>query len=147
MFDQKDASTASRDIENLNLIKTISDAPFLGSGFGHPYREYAASVDVSEFLAGYQYHPHNTILALLQYGGIVGFALLWWPRIAQGLLAARAHRAAQTPILKTAALWSAWCLGVTLTLEWGDQGTAMQPCMVITALAMLCGARAHEQIA
>lgn len=145
MFDQRDASTASRDIENVNLIKTISDNPLFGSGFGHPYREYAASVDVGEFLAGYQYHPHNTVLALLQYGGMIGFALLWWPRVAQGLLAARGHRAAQHPHLKVAALWAAWCLGVTLTLEWGDQGTAMQPCMIVSALAMLAGARAQEQ--
>ncbi len=145
MFDQKDASTASRDIENVNLIKTILDAPLFGSGFGHPYREFVASVDVSEFLVGYQYHPHNTVLALLQYGGVVGFALLWWPRIAQGLLAARAHRVALQPQLKMAALWAAWCLGTTLTLEWGDQGTAMQPCMIVTALAMLCAARAQEQ--
>ena len=144
MFDQRDSSTASRDIENMNLAATVADFPLFGTGFGYPYKEHVSSFDVSEFLANYQYYPHNTVLGLLQYGGIIGFTLMWWPHMVQGLMAARAHRAAADVNAKAAALWAAWCLGVTMTLDWGDMGISMQPCLIISAVAIWCSARTVE---
>ena len=46
-----DRSTLFRDIENYNLLYTLRQNPFFGTGFGHPFVEVVKDYDIS-FLQG-----------------------------------------------------------------------------------------------
>jgi hypothetical protein len=73
VFEQKDASSQTRDIENFNLLYTAKQAPILGSGFGHEYLEKVVAYDISHAFEAYRYVPHNSILWLFSAGGFVGY--------------------------------------------------------------------------
>ena len=117
-----DPSTLWRDLENYNLFYTIRHNPVLGTGYGHGYVEIISLPDVSNAYALYRFLPHNSILGLWAYGGLVGFTALWAP-VAVGLfLAARAYRKADTPADRTAALTAVSTIVVYLVYCYGDLG-------------------------
>ena len=74
---QKDTSSATRDIENFNLLQTLKVNPIFGSGFGHKYVEAVQAFDISKIFEAYRYVPHNNFLWLWGACGMVGFSLYW----------------------------------------------------------------------
>lgn len=92
----KDSSAQTRDVENYNLTVTMKRNPVLGSGFGHEYVEFVKMHDISDAFEGYRYVPHNSILGLLGFTGIVGFSGIWLAFIAGVFFAARTYRFART---------------------------------------------------
>jgi hypothetical protein len=124
VLDQKDTSSISRDIENENLIYTLSKSPVVMKGFGHEYESSPNNppVDLSEVFKNYRLIAHNGVLWLWSIAGVVGFALLWLVYPLAGTLALRGYRAAQTPLERSAALSSLGCVAVCVIQIWGDQG-------------------------
>ena len=73
MVDSKrDASTAWRDMENFNLIPPTARARCSGSGFGHPLVEKVKLPDVTAAYELEPYVPHNSVLGLWAFGGLLG---------------------------------------------------------------------------
>jgi O-antigen ligase len=117
-----DQSTLWRDLENYNLFYTLRQNPLLGTGYGHGYSEVIGLPDVSSAYALYRFLPHNSILGLWAYGGLVGFTALWAMLLVGLFLAARAYRYATTFADKTAALTAVSIIVVYLVYCYGDLG-------------------------
>jgi O-Antigen ligase len=117
-----DASTEWRDWENYDLFVTLKQGPLLGTGYGHGYVEAVKLPDISQAYALYRFIPHNSILGLWAYGGIVGFTALWSVLVVGVFLAARSSRFATTPEARAAAAASTATIAVYLVHCYGDMG-------------------------
>ncbi|HYJ08486.1 MAG TPA: O-antigen ligase family protein [Polyangiaceae bacterium] len=117
---KSDGSSYWRELENFNLIATLRQNPIFGSGFGHPYPEYVPMPPVDYPLE--HYVPHNGILGLWAFCGVVGWAgltMLW----AGGVyFAMRAYHGAQRGTDRAAALVCFGAVLVWLMQAWGDLG-------------------------
>jgi O-antigen ligase len=109
-------STLWRDLENYDLIYTYARNPILGSGFGHPYLEPIKLPDVSKIYELEPYIPHNSVLGLWAYGGLVGFTLLWFMFPAGMFFTARAYRWSRTSEERVTVL-SAAAIQVCLVMQ------------------------------
>jgi hypothetical protein len=115
-----DASTAWRDIENFNLIYTLRLHPFVGTGYGHGFWEVWKLPDVDYALE--RFLPHNSLLGLWCYGGLVGFAgitLLWVAGVYFGI---RAYHHTKDPLEKAAALAAFGTVLIYYVQCFGDLG-------------------------
>jgi hypothetical protein len=119
---EADPSTLWRDLENYNLFFTLRHNPLFGTGYGHGYIEVIALPDVSSEYALYRFLPHNSILGLWAYGGLVGFTALWAMVVVGLFVGARAYRYAVTVEDRTAALTAVSILVVYLVYCYGDLG-------------------------
>lgn len=125
MLDAKpDASTVMRDIENYNLLKTLRSAPLLGIGWGHPYLEFIRAIDISNIFPQYRYLPHNGVLGLWAFNGVIGFFLLFLLPVVGIYFAARAHRHARRPEERVLAVCVVCTLATHLLQCFGDIGIA-----------------------
>lgn len=118
---KSDGSSYWRELENFNLIVTLRNNPIFGTGYGHPYQEYVAMPPVDAYPLEH-YVPHNGILGLWAFSGLVGFAglaMLW----AGGVyFAMRAYHGAKNGPDRAAAMVSFAAVLVWLMLAWGDLG-------------------------
>jgi O-antigen ligase len=130
-----DPSTLWRDLENYNLFFTLRHNPVLGTGYGHGYDEIIGLPDVSSSYALYRYLPHNSILGLWAYGGLVGFTALWAMIVVGLFLAARAYRHAVSVDDRTAALAAVSIVVVYLVYCYGDLGLGTWASVFIVAPA------------
>ena len=123
VLDAKSDSTGSsfwRELENFDLVSTLKENPIFGSGYGHPYLEVIRLPDIDYPLE--RYCPHNSILGVWAYGGLIGFAgvtMLW---VAGVFFAMRAYRRATDPEHRAAALMSVTGILVYTMHCWGDLG-------------------------
>jgi O-antigen ligase len=117
-----DPSTLWRDLENYDLFYTLRHNPVLGTGYGHGYVEIVWLPDVSSAYALYRFLPHNSILGLWAYGGLIGFTALWTMLVVGLFLAARAYRHAATVDDRTIALTAVAIVVVYLVYCYGDLG-------------------------
>jgi hypothetical protein len=117
-----DPSTLWRDLENYNLFFTLRHHAILGTGYGHGYVEVISLPDVSSSYALYRFLPHNSILGLWAYGGLLGFTALWTILVVGLFLGARAYRHAVTVDDRTAASTTVAILVVYLVYCYGDLG-------------------------
>jgi hypothetical protein len=117
-----DGSTSWRDWENYDLCYTIRENPILGTGWGHGYDELVKLPDVSKVYGLYRFAPHNGLLGLWAYGGLLGFFALWTLLPAGVFLAVRAHSHARTPGERVASLSAAGAIVVHSVHCYGDTG-------------------------
>lgn len=117
-----DGSTTWRDWENYDLVYTLRQNPLFGAGYGHGYIEYVKLPDVSTAYALERFAPHNSILGLFAYGGIVGFTALWTMLAIGIFFGARAYRHASRAEERTAALVSIVAIVVYFVHCYGDMG-------------------------
>jgi hypothetical protein len=141
VLDQKDNSSESRDIENYNLIYTMSQSPIVGTGFGWEYKEKLLVYDISKLFALYRYIAHNGVLWIWSVGGVVGFTALWVIYPATMTLGIRAYRTAEQPVERAAALASIGVVVATLAQIWGDQGWNSYLTLILFSLAFATAAR------
>ncbi len=119
---QEDGSTLARNAENLGLIATANYSHFfLGTGWGRPYVFLTLKYDISGFEL-WRYIPHNSILGLLAFTGVLGFAGFWLPIPTAVFLNARAARLASDPRIRNIALVGAAQLIVSANQLYGDMG-------------------------
>jgi O-antigen ligase len=115
-----DGSSQWREYENVNIIATFWDHPLIGTGYGHPFKEVIVLPDIAYLLEPYL--PHNSLLAVWGFTGLVGFAgltLLW---VAGLYFAMRAYHAAKNPQQSTAAIAAIGAFPIYLAQSWGDLG-------------------------
>jgi O-antigen ligase len=117
-----DRSTEWRDWENYNMCYTLGQHPLFGTGYGHGYEEVVKLADVSQGYSLYRYAPHNSILGLWAYGGLVGFMALWSMLAVAIFFAARAARHATEPIDRAAAVSAVAAILVYVVHCYGDMG-------------------------
>jgi hypothetical protein len=124
MLDQRDLSSASRDVENENLIYTLRQNPIVPTGFGFEY-QYSPDnppVDLTDVFANFRLLAHTGVLWIWSFGGVFGFTALWTVFTAAGTLAMRAYRGAETPLERSASLAALGSVPICIVQVWGDQG-------------------------
>ncbi len=94
---KEDASSKTRNIENYNLIITLSDHIFTGSGWGHEYHEVSFAYSIAEVFPQYKYVPHNSILGIWAFTGFIGTSGIWLMFIAGTFVSARSYRLCTKP--------------------------------------------------
>jgi hypothetical protein len=138
--DSKNASTASRDAENLGLLVTHLPHPLLGTGFGHEYIEVDDSLSARGFLL-YRYVPHNSALGIFAFTGVLGFSALWAAFPMCIALTTRAFRLTRDPRVRAiAAVGLAECV-ITMNQGYGDMGLFSTTALYLVGTAFACAAR------
>ncbi|MGH7435609.1 MAG: O-antigen ligase family protein, partial [Polyangiaceae bacterium] len=119
----EDTSTKARNVENLGLIATSNASGMLmGTGWGHPYVEVSSKYSIAQYFPLWQYIPHNSILGLLAYTGVLGFCGYWMIFPTSMFLSARMARLAQSPHVRRMGALSAANLIVCANQFYGDMG-------------------------
>ncbi|HEY3822315.1 MAG TPA: hypothetical protein VGL81_34355 [Polyangiaceae bacterium] len=136
-----DPSTMWRDLENYDLFYTLRHNAILGTGYGHGYNEIVWLPDISHAYALYRYLPHNSILGLWAYGGLIGFTALWMFLVAGVYLAARAYRHSVTVDDRTVALTAVATVVVYLAYCYGDLGLGTWTSVFLLAPAFAVSSR------
>jgi hypothetical protein len=143
VMDQKDQSSLSRDIENENLIYTLSQSPIIPQGFGHEY-EYSPNnppVDLHNLFQNFRIIAHNGVLWVWSLAGVVGFSFLWFLYPLAGTLALRGYRNATSPLERSAALASLAVVVVVMIQIWGDQGFSSYMTLITFGVAFAIASR------
>jgi hypothetical protein len=136
-----DRSTGTRDIENYNLTRTFRQRPLVPWGFGHPYLEEVKADDISAAFPQYRHVPHNSVLGLWAFAGVVGFGLVWLPHVVGLYLAFRAYPRARAPGDRAAAL-TVVAAAVTYAIQgWGDMGLQSWECTFLLAAGLAVASR------
>jgi O-antigen ligase len=137
---QVNSSTLWRELENYDLVYTYSRRPLLGSGFGHPYEEAIVLPDVTSVYDLEPYIPHNSVLGLWAFAGLIGFAPLWAMFPVGLFFTARAYRWARTPLERVTALGAAAAQVSYLMQGYGDLGFgAWGPVFTVATAYVLVG--------
>ena len=143
-----DTSTLWRDLENYNLYYTLRDHPLLGTGYGHEYTEVIELPKISDAYSIYRYAPHNSVLAMFAYQGIIGFAATWMLIPLGIFFAIRCLDQSRAPRDRAVALTTVGVLIAYIIHCYGDMGLGtwtsiftVGPALAITAkLAVAVGA-------
>ncbi len=122
MGTHEDASSETRNIENYNLVMTLKSSPILGLGWGHEYQEVSVAYSIKEIFEQYRYLPHNSVLGLLAFTGLIGFTGVWQVFVVSAFLLARVQRLAADARARTAALIALLGMMVFVLQAWGDMG-------------------------
>lgn len=146
-------STEWRDWENYDLVYTLRQSPLVGSGYGHGYIELVKLPDISQAYSLYRYAPHNSILGIWAYGGIVGYFALFTVYSVAIFFAARVYRLARGSGDRIAALATTGFIVVNLAHCYGDMGlgtwisvfTVAPALAVVGQLAVATGAWPGEK--
>jgi hypothetical protein len=120
--EHEDTSSIMRDIENYNLLQTLKTNPLLGTGWGHEYIEQVKAYDISSIFPQYRYKPHNSVLGVLAFTGMIGFAGTWQFVPVASFFHARVQQTAKAPLARAAALAGLLVFVVCVIQAWGDLG-------------------------
>jgi O-antigen ligase len=128
-------------MENFNVVATWEKRPILGIGWGHPFDEVMKLPDISHAFPDYLYHPHNSVLGMLAYGGVVGFSGLWtWVSISV-FLAVRAYHRAHEPHARAGGLVALSVIVAYINQCFGDMGTISWLGTILVAMAATCSGK------
>lgn len=125
-----------RDVENFNLISTWQNNPMLGTGYGHGFQEVIKLADISHLFEDYLYHPHNSVLGLLAFGGMVGFTGVWLFVALTVYFAVRAYHRAHQPHWRAGGLVVVSIVFAYINQCFGDMGITSWYCTILIALAV-----------
>jgi hypothetical protein len=120
-----DASSLTRLEEDRNLLHTLFDIgnPILGTGWGRPYDKLESYY--SNYAPGwilYLYTPHNSLLGLAVFSGLVGVIGIWGVVTMGAYLAARGYRASTDLVPRAAGLAALCSLAAYSAHCYGDIG-------------------------
>ena len=120
---EEDASTKARNVENLGLIATANSAgPMIGTGWGEPFTSLSNKYSIAKYFELWQYVPHNSILGLLAFTGVFGFAGYWLPFPTAVFLNARVARLAKNAGARHCGVLGVALLVVCANQLYGDMG-------------------------
>jgi hypothetical protein len=121
---EEDASTKARNCENLGLIATVRSAGvFASTGWGHPYIELTSKYSIAQYFDLWPYVPHNGILGVLAYTGILGFVGYWLAFPTAVFLNARIARMGNTQSMRNVGLVGTTTMMICANQMYGDMGT------------------------
>jgi hypothetical protein len=138
--DSTNLSTKSRDAENMGLLVTYMQSPWLGVGFGHEYIEVDAMLSARGF-AQYRYVPHNSALGFFAFAGILGFASVWMVFPISIFLNTRTCRTTQDPRARAAAVAGVATTVICISQAYGDMGMFSPTMLLISAVSNAAAAR------
>jgi hypothetical protein len=138
---QKDPSTRSRDAENQGLLVTLTRHPSMGTGFGHEYVEVDDTLSAGRSFVQYRYLPHNSVLGILAFAGLFGFAAIWMVFPVAAFLAAHVYRHASRVLVRSIALMCLCEVLICLSQWWGDMGMISPTTGLLMAAAFAAAAR------
>lgn len=144
---QTDASSSSRDVENINLLFTNKLSRGIGSGFGHEYVELVPSVNLSAVFEQYRFIPHNSFLGLWAFMGIAGASAFFLLPTLGIFYATWARRRSAIPWVRATAAWSVCIVIAWLIQAWSDIGVQDWATMVLCGFALGIGASLARQVA
>ena len=136
---KSDGSSLWRELENYNLIMTLRESPIIGYGYGHKYIE-AVPLPAVEYSLEY-YCPHNSLLGLWAFGGVIGYTaitLMWGAGV---FFAMRAYHAGKEPGERVGAIVSVGAVLVYLVQAFGDIGLGSLTGIHILAPALALGGK------
>ena len=121
----EDNSTLARQAEVRNLLYTmwVAGNPILGTGWGVPYQKVTSVY--ANFGAEwwqYAYLPHNSLLAMAVFGGLVGISGIWLVVPMAAFLALRGYRGGARPVDRAAAMAALCVLPAYAAQCYGDIG-------------------------
>ncbi len=119
---QDDRSSSTRDVENFNLYYTYKTNPLIGIGFGHEYIELSKGDYIGDVFPQYKYLPHNSLLGLFAYGGLLtaaGYYVLFPASLYLGLRATKRRYTAERWAFS---MWGASGIAALLIQGFGDVG-------------------------
>jgi hypothetical protein len=120
-----DASSLARQEEVRNLLYTLSASgnPLLGTGWGVPYQKVTSVYsNFGPEWWQYLYLPHNSLLAVAVFGGLVGLVGMWLVVPVGAFLAARGFHGAGAPLDRAAAMSAVCVLPAYSAQCYGDIG-------------------------
>jgi len=121
----EDASTLARQEEARNLLYTLSAVgnPILGTGWGVPYQKLTSTyANFGPEWWQYLYLPHNSLLGVATFAGLVGLAGIWAVVPAAAFLAARGYHGATHPAARAGAMAALCILPAYSAQCYGDVG-------------------------
>jgi hypothetical protein len=142
--DHQDTSSMMRDIENYNLMVTLKSSPLMGIGWGAEYIEQLRAIDISQIFPQYRYMPHNSLLGVIAFTGMLGFAGIWQMVLVAVYFHTLVYRNTKVQAARVASMVA--LIGV-LVIElqcWGDIG--FNHPMVCCMLAIIVGSAARLPI-
>ena len=141
-----DKSSEWRDLENFNLMTTVKAHPVAGTGFGHPYIEAIKLPSVLDEYELEPYLPHNSLLGLWAYTGLVGFTLIWSMLAVTLYFAARAYRMATEPFDRAAALSSFSMIMIYMVHLYGDMALGTWTSIYLVGFAMVVAGKTAVKV-
>jgi hypothetical protein len=134
-----DASTLARQEEARNLLYTLSAIgnPLFGTGWGVPYQKLTSVY--ANFGAEwwqYLYMPHNSLLGLAVFSGLVGLCGIWLVVPVTAFLAMRAYRGVHHPVNAAGAMAALCVLPAYAVQCYGDIGFQSLTAALILGVAM-----------
>lgn len=130
---KSDASTEWRDNENIDLIASLQSNPVLGLGFG---QKYIGPAFIEDVYPQEHFLPHDSMLGIWAFGGIVGFTLYWLLLSVGGFLAARTYAFATRPIDRVAALFGIQMILIYANQGYGDIGFGTTTGVLLTGVTL-----------
>lgn len=143
---KSDGSTEWRDLENYNLFSTIKDHPVIGTGFGHPYEMVIQLPDVSSVYELEPYCPHNSVLGMWAYTGLIGFSCMWTITGIGIYFAGRIVRAATDPDDRIAALGCIAVFVIYMFHCYGDMGLGTWMSVFLVSFALTVVAKMSTRL-
>jgi hypothetical protein len=125
-----------RDIENWDVIHTWAQFPILGTGYGHEFLEPMPLPDISFVFPTYRFHPHNSLLGLLAFGGMLGYTLIWMYLVGTVYLAVRAYHRAHVAEHRSAAIIIVGIMASYVNQVYGDMGIISYICTFLVAICV-----------
>jgi hypothetical protein len=135
----EDASSLARLEEIRNLMYTLAAAgnPLLGTGWGVPYQQVTTVyTHFGEDWWQYQYMPHNSLLGVVVFGGLVGIFGIWIVVPVTAFLATRGHRGSPGPVERAAAMAAVGVLPAYGAQCYGDLGFQSFTCGLLLGVAI-----------
>ena len=117
-----DASALARNVENLGLIATASYSPRSGTGWGHKYVEISNKYSIADLMELWQYVPHNSILGLFAFTGVIGMIGYWLVFPTTFFFHARTARLARDPLHRSIGLAGVMVSLTCVNQMFGDMG-------------------------
>lgn len=137
----EDNSTKARIVENLGLIATANQSSWLmGTGWGHKYVEISDRYQIYMFEL-WPYVPHNGVLGLLAYTGLVGFFGYWMTLPIAVFLHARTAKSAARPIDRMIGLVGVMQIVACANQWYGDMGYFQVESMYVLATCFAAALR------
>ncbi|HZI14631.1 MAG TPA: exopolysaccharide repeat unit polymerase [Myxococcus sp.] len=125
-----------RDIENWDVIHTWMEHPILGTGYGHEFLEPMPLPDIAFVFPTYRFHPHNSLLGLLAFGGMLGYTLVWLYLITTVYMAVRAYHRAHHSEHRAASLIIVGIMAGYVNQVYGDMGIISYLCTFLVAVCV-----------
>jgi hypothetical protein len=135
----EDASSLARQEEIRNLLYTLTAAgnPLLGTGWGIPYQKVTSVyANFGPEWWQYLYMPHNSLLAVAAFGGLVGIFGIWLVMPVAAFHAMRGYRGSTRAVDRAAAMAAVAILPAYGAQCYGDIGFQSLTCGLIVGVAL-----------